>query len=76
MHAHPIVHEANFCYLVSLAYLLNNPTEENRAQRAYEVARDLAKSDFCKSIDENYGEKVEWWMDEAKDWADAAKAAK
>lgn len=31
---------------------------------------------MCKTIESNYGEKIEWWMDEAKEWADAAKKAK
>ena len=31
---------------------------------------------MCTAIDTNYGEKLEWWLDESKGWADAAKAAK
>ena len=76
MHAHPIVHDACFVYIVSLAHLLNNPTDPNRGQVAFDLAYKLAKSDMCKGIDTGYGEKVEWWLDEAKAWADSAKKLK
>jgi ADP-ribosylglycohydrolase len=76
VHGHGIVHEACFVYIVSLAHLLNNPTDANRGQVAFDLAYKLAKSDMCSTVDTGYGEKVEWWLDEAKSWADAAKAAK
>ena len=76
VHPHPIVHEAILVYTVAIAHLLNNPNNPNRGQEAFDLAYKLAKSDLCKSVDTNYGEKVEWWLDEAKDWADAAKKAK
>lgn len=47
VHAHGIVHEACFVYIVSLAHLLNNPTDANRGQVAFDIAYELAKSDMC-----------------------------
>ena len=76
VHAHKIVHEAIFVYIVSLAYLLNNPNLKDKGQAAFNLAHKLAKSDICYSIDFQYGEKVEWWLDEAKAWAEAAKEMK
>ena len=70
------MHEANFVYLVALTHLLNNPEAGDRAQVAFDIAEKLVSSDMCKSIDSNYGEKVEWWFNEAKDWIEAAKGLK
>jgi hypothetical protein len=76
VHANPIVHEANFVYLTTLAHLLNNPDAGDRTQVAFDIAQKLVSGDMCQSIDSNYGEKVEWWFNEAKDWIDAAKELK
>ena len=38
VHANPIVHEANFVYLVALTHLLNNPDAGDRAQVAFDIA--------------------------------------
>lgn len=76
VHTHKIVHEAIFVYTVSLAHLLNNPTAADRGQVAFDLAYKLSKSDFCQTIDPGYGEKLEWWLDESKAMADAAKKAK
>ena len=70
------MHEAIFVYIVTLAHLINNPTAADRGQVAWELAYKLAKGDMCTAVDPGYGEKVEWWLDEAKDMADAAKQAK
>lgn len=76
VHAHKIVHEACFVYIVAVTHLLNNPDAPDRAQVAFDLAYKLSKSDFCTEVDTGYGEKVEWWLDESKAWADAAKKAK
>ena len=75
-HGQKMVHEAIFVYIVALCHILNNPDAPDRGKVAFEKAYALAKSDFCTTIDEKYGEKVEWWMDYAKGWVDAAIAAK
>ena len=76
VHGHKLVHEAIFVYIVSLAHLLNNPDAADRGQVAFDLAYKLSKSKYCIEVDTNYGEKLEWWLDEAKGWADAAKEAK
>jgi hypothetical protein len=43
---------------------------------AVDLAEKFASSDMCQSVDSNYGEKVEWWFNEAKDMVDAAKFCK
>ena len=75
VHAHKIVHEAIFVYIVSLAHLINNPTAADRGQVAFDLAYKLSKGEYGQGIDTGYGEKLEWWLDEAKDMADAAKKA-
>ena len=71
-----MVQEANFVYIVALAHILNNPTASDRGKVAFDIAYKLAQSDMCPTVDQQYGEKVEWWMDYAKGWADEAKKEK
>jgi ADP-ribosylglycohydrolase len=65
VHPNPIVHEGNFVYLASMAHLLNNPNSPTRAQDAYDLAVKLASSDLCQSLDSNYGEKIQFWLQDA-----------
>lgn len=51
VHANKIVHEAVFVYIASLAYLLNNPDDENRSQAAFDLALKLSKESLANTVD-------------------------
>ena len=76
VHGQKMVYEANFVYIVALSHILNNPTASDRGQVAFDIAYKLSQGDMCQTVDQEYGEKVEWWMDCAKSWADEAKKEK
>ena len=65
VHANPIVHEAIFVYIVSTAHLLNNPSDPNRAQDAYDIAHKLSTESLANTVDRQYGESVQKWLNEA-----------
>ena len=38
VHPNEIVHNAIFLYSIAIQYLLNNPTDPDRAQKAFDIA--------------------------------------
>lgn len=65
VHANKIVHEAIFVYIVSMGYLLNNPDEPDRGQKAFDIALKLSQGDLAKTVDTRFGESVNKWLMEA-----------
>jgi hypothetical protein len=44
MHPNKIVQDAIFCYCKSIHYLLNNPTDEDRADNAFKYALSISQT--------------------------------
>lgn len=75
VHANAIVHEANFVYVTAIAHLLNNATDPNRMQEAFDIAMKLSRESLANTIDPRYGESVNLWLQEAHRLATQAKSA-
>lgn len=65
VHGNKLVHESIFVYIVSMAYLLNNPDESNRSKKAFDLALKLSQESLANTVDMKYKESVFLWLSEA-----------
>ena len=50
-HPNKTIQELAFLYVMALIYLLNNPSQHDRAQKAFELALKLAKGPLAGTTD-------------------------
>jgi len=60
-HGEKITQEATFIYCATIKYLLNNPDEEERAQKAFDYALGLSQSDLANSVN-NKSDSCSNWL--------------
>ena len=63
-HSDPMVYEAEWLYASAIQYLLNNPTDPNRGQNAFDLALKLSQSALGNSHKnlEDYNESCYQWL--------------
>lgn len=72
IHHNQLVKEACLCYCLSIHYLLNNPTDKDRAFQAYALATKFAESQLGNTVDED-GSNLKEWLTESAQLAQEAE---
>jgi len=52
-HSNKIVQEIALVYCAAIGFLVRNPNDEDRIQKAFDLAEELSESDIANSVDEN-----------------------
>lgn len=73
IHHNELVKQACQCYTFSMHYLLNNPTNKNRAFEAYAIALKFSESEFGNFVDRRDGSNLKEWLDESARLAQEAE---